>query len=231
MMLLSWARIFGVWNIVVVPPRKWISFLVFGIFFLNNTPEARAVAAQSTHRKTTSTSQKKASSKRRSSPRVRRMRQAFVASESLKPMARQLLQDRTPAAYAGVLAFAQRHAKEDAGALAWLVLGYARYLDRDFLKAVDPLNRATLKAGDLGDYVGYYLASSYLQTSRTAEAIALLSAFRQSYPESLLVRDADVLYAQALLTDNRPQEVITLLEANRQPTRADVELALGRAYA
>ena len=59
------------------------------------------------------------------------MRQAFVASATLKPMARQLLQDRTPAAYAGVEAYATRHAKEDAGALAWLVVGYAHALDHD----------------------------------------------------------------------------------------------------
>jgi soluble lytic murein transglycosylase len=159
------------------------------------------------------------------------MRQAFVASETLKPMARQLLQDRTPAAYAGVLAFAQRHGKEDAGSLAWLVLGYAHYLDRDFPKAIDSLNRAKPKSGDLGDYVRYYLASSYFQAVRTAEAMAALSDFQQSYPESLLMRDAQVLYAQALLSDNRPQEIIALLEKNREPTRADLELVLGRAYA
>jgi soluble lytic murein transglycosylase len=162
---------------------------------------------------------------------MRRMRQAFVASETLKPMARQLLQDRTPAAYAGVLAFAQRHTREDAGALAWLDLGYAHYLDRDFAKSIDPLNRAKPHAGDLGDYVQFYLASSYFQSGRTAETLTALNNFQQSYPESLLIRDAAVLNAEALLTDNRAQEVIALLEKNRQPVRADVELALGRAYA
>ena len=53
-------------------------------------------------------------------------------------MARQLLQDRTPAAYAGVEAYARHHSQEDAGALAWLVLGYAHVLDKDYAKAVDP---------------------------------------------------------------------------------------------
>jgi len=50
------------------------------------------------------------------------MRQAFVASTTLRPMAQQLIQDRTPAAYTGVESFARTHAKEDAGALAWLVV-------------------------------------------------------------------------------------------------------------
>jgi len=66
----------------------------------------------------------KAKKRKRMSPRVRRVRQAFVASTNLRPMARQLLADRTPAAYAGVEAYARRHAKEDAGSLAYLVLGY-----------------------------------------------------------------------------------------------------------
>ena len=70
------------------------------------------------------------------------MHQAFVASANLKPMARQLLQNRTPAAYAGVEAYARLHTKEDAGALAWLVMGYAHTLDHDYAKAIDPLNRA-----------------------------------------------------------------------------------------
>jgi soluble lytic murein transglycosylase len=159
------------------------------------------------------------------------MRQAFVASANLKPMARQLLQDRTPAAYAGVEAYAARHAREDAGALAWLVVGYAHVLDHDYAKAVDPLNRARPRAGDLGDYVSYYLATSYLQTGRTAEADATLSEFDKTYPESLLLRDAHILYASALLGESRPQDAIAVLEKDRQPTRADLELVLGRAYA
>ncbi|MGA7907728.1 MAG: lytic transglycosylase, partial [Candidatus Sulfotelmatobacter sp.] len=113
------------------------------------------------------------------------MRQAFVASASLRPMAQQLLQDRSPAAYAGVEAYARAHAKEDAGALAWLVVGYARILDHDYAKAIDPLSRAKPHAGDLGDYVAYYLGTSYLQTGRTAEALATLADFAAAHPDSL----------------------------------------------
>ena len=153
-----------------------------------------------------------------------------MASASLKPMARQLLQDRTPAAYAGVEGFARRHAKEDAGALAWLVIGYAHTLDRDYVRAIDPLNRAKPRAGDLGDYVTLYLGTSYYQTGRLAEAVATLSVFDKSYPESLLTRDVHVTYANALVADGRAPEAVELLESDRQPVRADLELALGRAY-
>ncbi len=159
------------------------------------------------------------------------MRQAFVASTSLRPMAEQLLQDRTPPAYAGVQAYAHTHAKEDAGALAWLVLGYAHVLDKDYAKAIDPLSRAKLHAGDLGDYVAYYLGVSYLQTGHTAEALANLSDFGNAHPDSLLVRDAQVSYADALLLEGQPAEAASLLERIRVPIRSDVEFALGRAYA
>ena len=60
----------------------------------------------------------------------------------------------------------------------------------------------------MGDYVNYYLGSAYLQTGRTAEAIATLAEFEKNYPESLLIRDAHVLYANALLSENRPQEAM-----------------------
>ena len=47
----------------------------------------------------------------------------------------------------------------------------------------------------------------------------------------MLLRDAHVLYANVLLSDNRAQEAAALLEKDRQPVRAEIEFALGRAYA
>jgi soluble lytic murein transglycosylase len=165
------------------------------------------------------------------SPRVRRMREAFVASATLRPMAQQLIQDRSPAAYAGVEAYARAHAKEDPGALAWLVVGYAHVLDHEFAKAIDPLNRAKPLAGDLGDYVAYYLGTSYLETGHQAEALSTLANFSGTYPDSLLVRDDDVIYAGALLKEGRAAEAAALLEKERLPARSDLEFTLGRAYA
>jgi soluble lytic murein transglycosylase len=159
------------------------------------------------------------------------MRQAFVASTTLRPMAQQLIQDRTPQAYAGVEGYARAHSKEDAGALAWLVVGYAHVLDHDYAKALDPLNRAQPLAGDLGDYVAYYLGTCYLQTGRQAEALAALANFAAAHPDSLLVRDADVSYAGVLLNEGRASEAASLLEKDRLPAHSDVELTLGRAYA
>ena len=146
-------------------------------------------------------------------------------------MAQQLLQDRTPTAYSGVEAYARAHSREDAGALAWLVLGYAHVLDKDYAKAIDPLNRAKVHAGDLGDYVAYYLGTSYLQTGRTAEGVSNLADFAKAHPDSLLVRDAAIQYADALLLEGQAAEAVATLEPIRLPVRSDLEFALGRAYA
>ena len=165
------------------------------------------------------------------SPRVRRIRQAFVASATLRPMAQQLILDRTPAAYAGVEAYARAHAKEDAGALAWLVVGYAHFLDHDCVRAIEPLSRAKPMAGDLGDYIAYYLGTCYLQTGRQAEGLAALANFETTYPDSLLVRDAHLSYANALVTEGRSADAVEMLEKDRLPARADIELGVGKAYA
>jgi soluble lytic murein transglycosylase len=146
-------------------------------------------------------------------------------------MAQQLIQDRTPAAYAGVEAYARTHSKEDAGALAWLVVGYAHIFDHDCPKAIDPLNRAKPLAGDLGDYVAYYLGTCYLQTGHQSEGLAALANFDTTYPDSLLIRDAHLSYATALLSEGRAAEAADLLEKDRLPARSDIEFALGRAYA
>jgi soluble lytic murein transglycosylase len=214
-----------------------LSVLVVPVWCSNFLLADPPVPAQSSTKKAQSVPKKKVTKKaapkkrKRSSPRLRRMHRAFVASSSLKVMARQLLQDRTPAAYAGVESYARSHAKEDAGALAWLVVGYAHILDHEYAKAIDPLNRAKPNAGDLGDYVNFYLGSSYSQTGQNTEAVAALAEFDKTYPDSLLIRDVHVVYANALLGAGRPAEAIAVLEKDREPTRAEVELALGRAYA
>jgi soluble lytic murein transglycosylase len=209
----------------------WLCFLQAAVAQSNSSSSVKGAPARATSakRKTavSATTKKK---RKKISPHVRRVRQAFVASASLRPMAQQLLADRTPSAYAGVEAFARRHPKEDAGALAWLVLGYAHTLDHDYAKAIDPFNRAKAGASELGDYVAYYLGDAYLKTVHNAEALSTLADFSKNFPDSLLIRDAHLVFASALLEEGRAQEAADLLEKERAPVRADVELAIGRAY-
>ena len=145
-------------------------------------------------------------------------------------MALQLLENRTLAAYTGVEAYARKHSAEDAGSLAWLAAGYAYFLDHKFAKSAEALEHAKTHAGEIGDYVAYYLATSQLESGQASQAVLLLSKFDASFPESLLSRDAHVLYAQALVSVNQPKDAIVLLERDREPVRADLELTLGRAY-
>jgi len=69
-----------------------------------------------------------------------------------------------------------------------------------------------------------------MQAGRSAECIATLSSFARDFPDSILLRDAHVVYANALMQEGRPQDAATLLEGDRQPARVDVEWNLGRAY-
>jgi len=132
-----------------------------------------------------------ASSKRRRKPnrRVLRVHQAFVASKTLRPMAQQLLRERTPAAYQGVEAYARLHNSEDAGSLAWFVVAYAHMMDRNAAEALEPLRRARVKANELADYITYYQATALQQTGDSAQAVALLRDFEQKFSGSILLRD------------------------------------------
>src|SRR5229473_4298498 len=67
----------------------------------------------------------------RSIARSRKLQRAFVASSQLRPMAQELATMRSPAAYAGVTAYARAHTGEAASA-AYLALGHAYLLDRRY---------------------------------------------------------------------------------------------------
>lgn len=144
-------------------------------------------------------------------------------------MAQQLLENRTPQAYAGVEAYARKHAKDDAGPLAWLVVGYAHYLDRDFGSARSSWQRSQALEPLLGDYLAYLNAAAYQGENNPADVLKTLDGFDQKYPDSLQAHDVTLLYAGALLATNEPQKAAAYLEKRRQPMKSDIELALGRA--
>jgi soluble lytic murein transglycosylase len=195
----------------------------------------RSVQKRSAKTSSTKKGQVKKAAARRKKPRkaspvrLRRIRRAFVASNDLKPMARQLFESRSPAAYAGVEAYARRHAKDDAGALADLALGYAHILDHDGAKAVAPLLRARARAGDLADYVTYFLGDAQQAAGQSNEALATLRDFGDKYPDSVFTRQAALVCANALVATGDPAAAVAIIQKHRLPTRSDVELALGRA--
>ena len=171
-----------------------------------------------------------AKKKQASAARRKRVTRAVDASQGLRPLAQELLQARTLAAYQAVEKYAERHAQDDASWVAGLVIGYARTLDGEYAKAIDPLAKARQRAGDLGDYVDHFLATAYVEAGRPQEAVATLKDFHSKYPDSIFKRDALVTLANALLESGDPAAAIARLEGERTPVRADVELALARAW-
>lgn len=162
--------------------------------------------------------------------RLQHITRAFVASTDLKPMAQQLLANRTPQAYAGVEGYARQHEKDDAGPLAWLVLGYAHYLDKDYAKAQSSWQNAGGLSPLLGDYLDYLRAQGYRDSHDYANVLKTLEGFEQRYPDSLYLHEAGLLYAGALSATGSPQAAVAYLEKRRDPTRADSELLLARTY-
>ena len=80
--------------------------------------------------------------KKSTASRTIKLHKSFVASSELRPMARQLIEYRTPAAYAGVEAYANKHAGTEPGALAWFAIGYAHYLDSQYPAAIAAFQKA-----------------------------------------------------------------------------------------
>jgi soluble lytic murein transglycosylase len=163
--------------------------------------------------------------------KLKRLQKAFVTSSELKPMAKQLLEARSKTAYDAVEKFAAKHADQDAGGLAYLLLGYARITDSkpDYDRAISDLKNAKPHARDLADYVDYYLAHAYLAKSEPKNVVVALDKFVSRYPDSLLRRDAALIQANALISLKAYEEAADVLDSVREPVRADVELALGKA--
>ncbi|MGB8768303.1 MAG: transglycosylase SLT domain-containing protein [Candidatus Korobacteraceae bacterium] len=200
----------------------------------------KPASTTSTHKSTTNKSTKQAGKKSASlhhakrkkvtAARAHSLKRTFVASSDLRPMARQLVQLRTPAAYAGVETYAHTHAGTEAGALAWFAIGYAHYLDAQYPAAIAALQKAQPQIGELKDYVAFFTGNSYLLSNNPEESFAYLRDFGTRFPDSLYEHDALISYAKALLATNRSSDAIRLLEAHRLPASAETEYFLGKAY-
>ena len=145
--------------------------------------------------------------------RIRRYRQAFVASTELRPMAEQLVATRTPAAFAGVTAYARRH-QGDAAAAAWLALGYAYLQEGRFAEAVTSLRAARTASDALGDYDEFLQARAEQSLGHHAEAATLLTGFATRHPDSIFNAEVPELLAQVLLAQSDPAAAQRVLAAS-----------------
>ena len=191
--------------------------------------------AKTTKKKRTGTShsaagRSKTASRAARAARTARLRQAFVASTDLRPMAQQLANMRTPEAYAGVTAYARKHTGEAALA-AYLALGHAYLLDKRYTEAEESLRLAGKEAEELADYVDYLGAEASHEAGDDAAAEGLLRGFAGRYPDSIFDDDAPVLEVNVLLGMNNATGAQRVLEAARAQGvegRSDFELAGGQ---
>ncbi|HEY0564170.1 MAG TPA: hypothetical protein VGC88_01225, partial [Terriglobales bacterium] len=195
----------------------------------------RKSAASKTSAKKRSAKKKAASRRKKLTPaqraRAARMKRAFVASSQLRPMAQQLLENRTPEAYAAVERYARAHRTENAGTMAWMAIGYARILDKQYDAAIPALQTARLRAGDLSDYADLFLAQAFSGTGQSMTAATALADFDKRHPDSILLRDAALTRADALVAAGEPTTALKALEPYRSENRADVEFSAAKAYA
>lgn len=206
-------------------PRRFI--VLACIFCLAPDPSFVQAQSSTTHKRTARTSKTRS----RTTPEQRRkLHRAFVQSADLRPMAKQLLEEKTPAAYAGVERYAVKHRADEGGMLAHLVLGYTHLQDKDYIKAQKELKLAAARSAELSDYADFFLAQCAAANQDQQQIAALLKGFDEKHPDSLFKRQADLMRADSLLATGQNDEAVRLLESMRD-NKPDVELALGRAYA
>ena len=155
-------------------------------------------------------------------------------------MAQQLATLRTPAAYAGVTAYAHSHTGE-AAAAAYLALGHAYLLDKRNAEAESALAEARRADGELSDYVDFLDAEASHAAGDDAAAENILHGFTDRYPESIFDDQAPELEANILLAMNKLTAARQVLAAAAGTEAADrpafqlaegeVEQALGQQQA
>jgi len=127
-----------------------------------------------------------------------RIKLAFQASVELRPMAQQLANLRTPAAYAGVTSYAHQHTGE-AAAAAYLALGHAYLMDKRYADAEANLRLASHAGKELADYADFLAARANHAAGTDEAAEALLHGFTQRYPDSIFLAEAPELEANILI--------------------------------
>ena len=169
-----------------------------------------------------------------------RLKQAFVASKELAPMAQQLATLRTPEAYAAVTAYAHSHTGEAATA-AYLALGHAYLLDKRYAEAETALAQARRAEGELADYVDFLDAEASHEAGDDAAAEKNLHGFTDRYPDSIFDAQEPELEATVLLALGNQTAARQVLAAAAgtgaasrpgfQLAEGQVELALGQQQA
>jgi len=177
---------------------------------------------------------KKSTARVRSVPTSRSLKltSAFHASEQLRPMAQQLAATRSPAAYTGVLQYAQNHPGEGAAA-AYLALAHAYMLDHRYTDATTNFAQARKSGEALDDYADYLGAQAMIQGGRPTDAYSTLEHFQEHHQDSIFVPSAPILLANAHLQQSDAKGALAVLTPLLNTPASDqvgFQITLGRAY-
>jgi soluble lytic murein transglycosylase len=165
--------------------------------------------------------------------RTAKIKLAFVASTELRPMAQQLAALRTPAAYAGVTKWAHSHSGE-AAAAAYLALGHAYLLDKEYAEAGANFRLARQAGEVLADYADFFTAEANHDLGNQSAAEAALKGFASRYPDSIFAVQAPELEANTLIAMGDAagaQRVLTAAAGTAAAGRPGFQLAQGEAAA
>ena len=164
----------------------------------SSTPSATHKSATTTKKKSSATTVTHPRRKT-TSPRLQRMHEAFVSSAAFETDGEAIASGSFAGGLRGRGRVCAASCERRCRGVGLAGDRLCAHSGRGYAQAIDPLNQARPRAGDLGDYVNFYLGTAYYQTGRLAEAVATLGGFAKAYPESLLIRDVHVTYANALV--------------------------------
>ncbi|MHB8304166.1 MAG: lytic transglycosylase domain-containing protein [Acidobacteriaceae bacterium] len=163
--------------------------------------------------------------------RVHQLHHAFIASSQLRPMAQQLMMERTPQAYAGVLHYARTHTGE-ASSAAYMAMGEAYLQDSKYRESAAAFLQASHAGRALADYADYLGAQADFNQQEYATAQQRLQNFGQRHPDSVLIDQATLLFANIRLGQGDPQAALhqlALLHSDAIATSSNYLFTLGRA--
>lgn len=128
-----------------------------------------------------------------------------LCAQDLPQLSRAHLEQKTPAAEAALRQFAASKSGEQSGAIAYLVLGYTKHLDKEFASAVEYLRQAVKVKTRLSDYAEFYLAAALQNNADHPGAIPVLTGFDARNPDSFLIARAAVALGTGLAATGQPR--------------------------
>ncbi len=146
-------------------------------------------------------------------------------------MAQQLMKERTPQAYEGVLRYARTHHGE-ASAAGYMALGQAYFDDAKYSEAAAAFEQANRAGQALDDYADYLGAKAEFSRQQYLAAQQLLQGFSEHHPDSILNDRAALLMGQVRLAEGDPQAALQDLANLRDSglaTSSGYLFTLGRA--